>query len=107
MHGSRHRSMPPYAAEPSGVSVNRFTSGSSMLMPIPAGTVIGLPSRKTSRCACTWYANCSFTSDFNPAATVRLSGSDGAGQRAAGLEDDGDTPCAGVLDASFPSLLFP
>src|SRR5882724_11997756 len=33
---------------------NVCTAGLLMLMPMPAGTVTGLPSRNTSRCACTW-----------------------------------------------------
>ena len=53
---------------------------SSMLMPMPAGTSIGSPLTKTSRWAWAWWIRNSLRSGSSPAATVRSSGSVGAGQ---------------------------
>ncbi len=44
--------MPPYAFDPSG-AVKRWTAGSRMSIPIPAGTVTCVPLTYTSRWAWT------------------------------------------------------
>src|SRR5678815_4625575 len=69
---------------------SRRTAGSSILIPIPAGTVTGLPSTNTSRWACTWFVRNSFGWGFKPACTVRSIGSDGAAQTRPAVPDEGD-----------------
>src|SRR3954447_17532373 len=98
IHGLLHSSIPPYETEPSGSSKRR-TSGSSILIPIPAGTVTGLPSTNTSRCACTWLVKNSFGAGFRRAGAVRSIGSDGAGHSKAAAWADGDAAPPPLGDA--------
>src|SRR4051794_14945228 len=101
MHGTAHIVMPPYPI-PRG-SLNVFTSGSLVLIPMPAGTTTGVPSTNTSRWVWTWFVPYSLGPGCRPAATVRASGSGGAAHRitaaGAGGALDGGARVAGGFDA--------
>src|SRR5690242_11752551 len=77
-----HFTIPPYAVDPSGTGP-LFTAGSFVSIPMPAGILTFFPLMKMSRCECTWYSRCSFTSGTSPALRVSAIGSFGAGHGAA------------------------
>src|SRR5689334_15566174 len=105
MHGSLHRSIPPYRFVPSGMSLI-CTAGSSILIPTPAGTATACPSTNTSRWAWTWFVRNSLGCGFRPALTVRPIGSAGAGQTgpALPLPDDGDDRTGDAAVVPQPTL---
>src|SRR6478609_8706154 len=61
-----------------------------MSIPMPAGTMIFVPSRQMSRCACTWYCNRSAVSGTSPALRASSIGLLGAGHGSTSPVDDED-----------------
>src|SRR6267378_3618600 len=68
--------MLPYAIVPS-VSLAWCTAGSWIAIPIPDGTLTGVPFKNTSRCEWTWRKTNSCVSGVSPALRVSFIGSDG------------------------------